>query len=38
MLETYLLSILFGAISIAGIIFLIFIRTPKGKRWFDGEY
>ncbi len=38
MIESYLLAGLFGVISLAGIIFLIFIRTPKGKRWFNGEY
>ena len=38
MIESYLLAGLFGVISLAGIIFLIFIRTPKGKTWFNGEY
>lgn len=38
MIEQYLLAILFGAISLAGICFLIFIKTPKGKKWFDGDW
>ncbi len=38
MVESYLLAGLFGVISLACFIFLIFIRTPKGKRWFNGEY
>lgn len=30
-----LLAIFFGMISVLGLGFLIYIRTPKGKKWFN---
>lgn len=32
-----LLAIFYGMLSLVCLAFLIFIRTPKGKKWFDGR-